>query len=194
VTGDLLVAGFSGGKLVAVSLSGGVQRWESAIAQPKGSNELERMADVVGTPILKDGSVCVAAYQGRVACVERETGVLQWARDFSSAVGIDADSKALYVVDSTDAIYSLDPSTGSTNWKQDALRYRKLGRPLIVGKSVVVADRQGYMHVLGRDDGRFIAQIRADSSSIEAPLLLLPNNAMAVQASDGSLYAFAVPQ
>lgn len=194
VVGDLLVAGFPGGRLVAVSLSGGVQRWESTIAQPKGSNELERMTDVVGTPVLRGDAVCVAAFQGRVACVDRDSGVMRWSRDFSSAVGVDADATALYVTDASDAVYSLDASSGSTNWKQDKLLYRKLGRPLIVGNSLAVADEEGYVHVLSRQDGHFIARLRADSSGISAPLLLLPNNALAVQARDGSLYAFAVPQ
>jgi outer membrane protein assembly factor BamB len=194
VAGDLLVAGFPGGKLVAVSLSGGVQRWESAIAQPKGSNELERMTDVVGTPVLRGDAICVAAFQGRVACVDRDSGVMRWSRDFSSVAGIDADAGTLYVTDSSDAIYSLDATNGSTNWKQDKLLYRKLGRPVIVGNSLVVADEEGYVHVLSRQDGHFVSRLRADSSGISAPLLPLPNNALAVQARDGSLYAFAVPQ
>ncbi|MDP5241003.1 outer membrane protein assembly factor BamB [Uliginosibacterium sp. 31-16] len=192
--GDLLVAGFPGGKLVAVSAGGGVQRWEATIAQPKGSNELERMTDVVGTPVLRGDAVCVAAFQGRVACVDRDSGVVRWTRDFSSAVGVDADATALYVTDATDAVYSLDASNGATNWKQDKLLHRRVGRPAIVGNSLVVADAEGYMHVLSRQDGRFISRLRADSSGISAPLLQLPNNAVAVQARDGSLYAFSVPQ
>jgi outer membrane protein assembly factor BamB len=192
--GELLIAGFPGGKLVAVSLNGGVQRWEATITQPKGSNELERMSDVVGTPVLRGDMVCVAAFQGRVACVDKDSGVVRWTRDFSAAVGVDADAKTLYVTEASDAVYSLDASSGSTNWKQDKLLYRKLGQPVIVGNSLVVADAEGYVHVLSRQDGHFIARLRVDSSGVSAPLAALPNNAVAVQANDGSLYALAIPQ
>lgn len=194
VAGDLVIAGFPGGKLVAVSLAGGVQRWEGTVAQPKGATELERMADVVGVPVLRGELVCVASFQGRVACLDRASGAMRWNRDFSSSVGLDADATGLYVTDASDNVYALDPSSGATFWKQDKLQYRRLGAPVIVGKSLVVADREGYLHVLSRQDGHFIARIRADSSGVDAPLLALPNNGVAVQARDGSLYGFAVPQ
>jgi outer membrane protein assembly factor BamB len=192
--GDLVVAGFPGGKLVAVTAKGGVQRWEATISQPKGSNELERMADVVGAPVLYGDTICVASFQGKVACVDREGGVARWTRDFSSAVGIDADSTGVYVTDATDVVYALDPGNGATLWKQDKLQYRSLGRPIIVGSMLLVADVEGYLHVLDRKDGHFVTRTRADSSGIAAPLQALPNNAVAVQARDGSLYAYAVAQ
>lgn len=194
VAGDLVVAGFPGGKLVAVSLGGGVQRWEGTVAQPKGSNELERMADVVGSPMQRGDMICVASFQGRVACLDQASGALRWSRDFSSSVGLDVDATGLYVTDATDTVYALDASSGATFWKQDKLQYRRLGAPVIVGKSLVVADREGYVHVLSRQDGHFIARVRADRSGVDAPLLALPNNGVAVQARDGSLYALAVPQ
>lgn len=193
-TGELLVAGFPGGKLVALGLGSGVQRWEAGIAQPKGSNELERMTDVVGTPVLQGDAVCVVAFQGKVACVDKDNGAIRWTREFSSAVGLDADVKGLYAVDVTDAVYALDVRTGATSWKQDKLLHRKLGRPLIVGNKVAVSDAEGYLHVLSRQDGRFVSRQRVDSSGVSAPMLVLPNNALAVQANDGSLYAYVVPQ
>ena len=193
-TNELVIAGFPGGKLVAVSAGGGVQRWEASIMQPKGSNELERMADVVGTPLLQGDSVCVVAYQGKVACVDRDSGGIRWTRDFSSATGIDADAKGVFVTDTTDVVYSLDMGTGSTNWKQDSLKYRKLGRPVIVGDAIVVSDAEGYVHVMSRQDGHFIARVRADSSGVLAPIQLLPNNSVALQSRDGDLYVYAVPQ
>lgn len=191
---DLVIAGFPGGKLVAVSAAGGVQRWEATIMQPKGSNELERMADVVGTPLQQGDTVCVVAYQGKVACVDRDSGTVRWTRDFSSAAGMDVDAKEVFITDTSDVVYSLDAGTGSTNWKQDQLKYRKLGRPVIVGSSIVVSDAEGYVHVMSRQDGHFIARVRADSSGVLAPIQLLPNNSVALQSRDGDLYVYAVPQ
>lgn len=193
-SGDLIIGGFSGGKLVAVTAAGGVQRWEATIMQPKGSNELERMSDVVGTPLLQGSTVCVVAFQGKVACVDRETGGVLWTRDFSSAAGMDVDAKGVFVTDTTDVVYSLDSGTGTTNWKQDLLKYRKLGRPVIVGNSVVVSDAEGYVHVMSRQDGHFVARVRADSSGVLAPIQLLPNNSVALQSRDGDVYVYAVPQ
>lgn len=194
LVGDVVVAGFPGGKLVAVSSKGGVQRWETTVAQPKGSNELERMTDIVGSPELRGDVICVASFQGKVACVDKDSGAVRWNRDFSATSGISADAKEIFVADATDAVFALDGSSGATAWKQDKLAYRKIGCPLVVGNSVAVADGEGYLHVLSRTDGHFIARVRVDSSGIHAPLLLLPNNMVAVQTTDGGIYVYAVPQ
>lgn len=192
--GDVVYAGFPGGKLLALSLAGGVQRWEAVIAQPKGSNEIERMADVVGEPLVRGDQVCVAAFQGRVACVDRSNGSLRWARDFSSAGGVAADAETLYFADNADTLYALDLSTGASKWKQDKLGRRGLSRPLIVGTRLIVADAQGYAHVLGAKEGDFVANLRVDSSGVRAPLQALPNEGFAVQAVDGDVYALTLRQ
>lgn len=188
--GDLVVAGFPSGKLVAVTLAGGFPRWEATIATPRGSNELERMADVVGSPIVAGDVICVGAFQGRVGCVDRDSGVVRWARDFSSGVGVDADDKAVYLSDANGVVYALDVRTGSTLWKQDKLSYRVVGRPLIVGTFVAVADAEGWIHLLERADGRFAAQVRPDSSGVTAPLVALSNGFVS-QSRGGAINAFA---
>jgi outer membrane protein assembly factor BamB len=66
-------AGFSGGKLVAISLADGLPRWEATVALPKGATELERVTDIVGEPYAQGREVCTAAYQGRVACYDMQT-------------------------------------------------------------------------------------------------------------------------
>lgn len=191
-SGDVLFAGFPGGKLVAISLAGGLQRWEAAIAQPKGANEIERMADVVGDPLVRGEQVCVAAFQGRVACVERSNGSLRWARDFSSATGVLADNASLYFADSADAVYALDLSSGASQWKQEKLSHRRLNRPVLVGDKLAVADAQGYVHVLEARTGEFLANRRVDSDGVRALMQALPNEGLAVQAVDGDLYALSL--
>lgn len=192
--GDVLYAGFPGGKLLALSLAGGIQRWEATIAQPKGSNEIERLADVVGEPLVHGEQVCVAAFQGRVACVDRASGSLRWARDFSSPGGIAADAGAVYFVDAGDTVFALDLSTGASKWRQDKLALRGLSRPVVVGEKLVVADAQGYAHVLASQDGQFVANLRVDSSGVRAPLRALPNEGFAAQAADGDVYALTLRQ
>lgn len=192
VAGDLLIAGFPGGKLVALTLAVGVQRWEATVALPKGSNEIERLTDVIGEPVLLGDVACVAAFQGRVACVDRATGNLRWARDIPSAVGIAAAGGHVYVTDAEDSVFALDASTGATAWKQDKLSLRRVSRPLVVGDNLMVSDGMGYVYALSRNDGSFIASYRVDSSGVRAPLLALPNAAFAAQAVDGNVYALTL--
>ena len=87
-------AGFPGGRLVALALANGNIGWEAVVALPRGTTELERVADVTSLPVIDGQQVCAAAFQGRVACFDAFRGTLLWARDVSSVAGI-ADGRAL---------------------------------------------------------------------------------------------------
>lgn len=66
---DTLLAG-SGPRLIGIDPLRGVVRWEAAVANPRGTNEVERLADLVG-PAQREGDVfCMRAYQTAIGCVD----------------------------------------------------------------------------------------------------------------------------
>jgi outer membrane protein assembly factor BamB len=190
LSGDTAYAGFPGGKLVAISLGNGGQRWEATVAVPKGSTELERVSDVAGLPALQGRDVCAVAYQGRVACYDALSGRQQWARDLSSATGVSLDAHHVYVSDDRGAVYALDRSNGQSVWKQDKLGYRQPTLPLPGASAVVVGDLEGYIHFLAPDSGAFLSRFETRGGPVRAAALALPTGLL-VQTMDGSLYAFA---
>jgi outer membrane protein assembly factor BamB len=190
ILGDTAFAGFSGGKLVAVSLANGAQRWEATVALPKGANELERIADVIGTPALLGREVCAAAYQGRVACFEAASGKQLWSRELSSVTGVSVDARYAFVADERGTVHAFDRSNGATVWKQEKLAYRQLSRPLSAGATVVVGDFEGQVHFLSRDSGEFVARYPAGAAVRAAPLAL-SGSTLLVQTGNGDLYALS---
>jgi outer membrane protein assembly factor BamB len=192
--GDTAYAGFSGGKLVAIALSNGGVRWEVTVALPKGSTELERVVDVVGDPAAQGREVCVAAYQGRVACYESANGRQTWVRDMSSLTGVSLDARYAYVSDDRGAVHALDRTTGRSVWKQDKLSLRQLSLPLPVENAAAVGDFEGYVHFLARDTGAFVARFDSSRGPIRAaPAFIgaLPS-AVLVQTQEGGLFALAL--
>jgi outer membrane protein assembly factor BamB len=187
---DLVYAGFSGGKLVALALEGGALRWEATVADPKGATELERVADVVGVPVVVGREVCAAAFQGRVACFDLQNGSLVWARDISSVTGVSADARYAFIADERGAVHALDRTNGRSLWKQDRLANRQLSRPLPVGERIAVGDLEGYVHLLARESGAFVARAATDGSPVRAAPLALPRGFL-VQTQAGGLYALA---
>jgi outer membrane protein assembly factor BamB len=188
VLDDVLYAGFPGGKLVALNAQNGAQLWEATVALPRGATELERVADVMGNPVVDARQVCAVAYQGRVACFDRRTGAALWARDTSSNSGLAMDERTLYVTDDKDAVTAYDKISGRAGWRQDALARRQVTAPLALGAWVVVADGEGYVHVLSADDGSFVARAKVDSGMRTAPVDIGPG--FAVQTIKGTVVAF----
>jgi outer membrane protein assembly factor BamB len=188
IAGDTAYAGFPAGKLVAIALSNGGQRWEVTVSVPKGSTELERVTDVVGRPALQGREVCAVAYQGRVACYDAASGRQLWSRELSSATGVSLDARYAYVSDDKGAVHALDRSNGQSVWKQDRLSYRQLTQPFAEGQAIVIGDFEGFVHFLARDSGGFVSRFDTRGGAVRAVPIALPAGLL-VQTEDGSLHA-----
>ena len=182
-------AGFPGGRLVAMTTAAGNVQWDSVVALPKGTTELERVADVTSPPVVDDGRACAAAYQGRTVCFDAARGAAIWARDISSFSGLGADFRNIYVTDDKNAVIALDKSSGGSLWRQDKLAGRALTRPLAQGRYVIVGDYQGFVHLLSRDDGSFVGRIATDGSAIAAAPVTLDISSFLVQTRNGGVFA-----
>lgn len=193
--GGSVYAGFAGGKLVALAVSNGTVRWEATVASPRGSTELERIADVTGLPVLRERTVCAVAYQGRAACFETVNGQAVWTRDVSSQTGMAMDARYAFVSDERSSVFGIAAETGSSLWKQDKLQWRGLSAPLSIGRAVVVGDFEGVLHAMAREDGSFIGRATTDGGWIAAPPLALNlprGEGILVQTRKGGLFAFGL--
>ncbi|WP_126454107.1 outer membrane protein assembly factor BamB [Sulfuriflexus mobilis] len=186
-----VIAGLSNGKLVALLLKNGAPLWESRIAIPSGRSELERIVDIDADPIVANGVVHVATYQGNIATVALENGRGLWNRKMSSHAGIGADSNILYVTDANSEVWALDRRSGSSYWKLDQLRARKLSAPVAYGDYVVVADFEGYVHFINRNNGAFAARVRVGSSPIVAAPIVAGDTVF-ISSSAGELTALRI--
>ncbi len=184
-------AGFAGGKLAAVNSANGKVLWEASVAQPKGTTEIERIADITSLPVIDGRFVYAAAFQGRVVGIDRASGQVLWNRDISSYNGLDADGSIIYLTQSNGAIYALDYSSGKTFWRQGDLQYRQTTAPLGFGRFAAVGDLEGWLHLLSRDDGDFVARVKTDGSASMPLLVNAGNNMLLMQTRGGGLHAIS---
>ncbi len=192
VDGGAAYAGFAGGKLIAIRVEDGKVIWEASVAQPKGTTEIERIADITSLPVVDGSIVYAVAYQGRVAGVDRASGKVVWNRDISSYTGLGAEDARVFVSHATGSVYSLDYSSGKTFWRQGDLKNRHLSAPLPMGGAIVAGDVEGYVHFMDRDDGSFIARIRTEDAAIMPQLVALGTNGFLAQNRKGGLYAISL--
>jgi len=160
--------GLPGGRLVSLSLQNGALRWEGVVSQPRGATEIERISDVVGTPLVSGRDVCAVTFQGRLGCFDGGTGRQQWNREVSSASGFDIDARLVTVADERGQLQAFARS-GSSVWRQDRLAGRTLSAPLSLGPVILVGDQQGLVHLVSRDDGAIAGRFATDGSAIVSP-------------------------
>lgn len=184
--------GFAGGKMIALTAKEGKVLWEVAVAQPKGTTEIERIADITSLPVVDGRYVYVAAYQGRVVGIDRAGGRMLWNRDIASYTGLGSDGLRLYITQTSGSVYALDDTTGKSYWRQGALLNRRVSAPQPLKGYVAVGDYEGYVHFLDRDDGGFSARISTDGSAVMAQPVALNDTTLLVQTRSGGLFAISL--
>ena len=189
--GDTLVVGLAG-RLAGLNPSNGIIRWEAPIASPRGINDVERLVDLVGR-VSRDGDiVCARAFQASVGCVNTARGSLLWTKPANGSQGIHGDDRFLFGTESDGVVQAWRRSDGERAWASDALKYRNLTAPLVVGRSIAIGDYAGFVHLLSRDDGALLNRLATDGSAISAAPALA-GNTLIVVTRNGGVYGF-VPE
>ncbi|MFN7836313.1 MAG: outer membrane protein assembly factor BamB [Burkholderiaceae bacterium] len=189
----LVIAGFSGGKMVALTLATGALRWEATVANPKGATEIERIADVSGAPLLSGREVCVTTFQGRLGCFDVVTGNALWTRPFSSPVGLAGDDRLLVAPDEKGLVAAFAQDSGTSIWKVAVFERRQPSLPVLTSRSVITGDFEGYLHWLSREDGRMQARLRPDDTPL-AGSMVLHNGRLYGQTRGGAIFAIEVDE
>lgn len=188
ISGDMVLAGFDNGKVIALSLATGELLWTAIVAPAHGRTEIERLVDIDSPVRVAGQDVFVVGYQGRVAMLARESGQIWWGRDLSSHRGLAADDTYLYVTTADSAVVALRRRDGTEVWRQDQLLRRAVTAPALAGDTLVVADFDGYLHWLDAATGEMLARAKSGSGRISnAPqavgdLLLVQTDSGEVQA------------
>jgi outer membrane protein assembly factor BamB len=163
--GDTLLAGW-GGRLASLNPNTGTVRWETLVGSSRGTNEVERLVDVVNGASRMGNVVCVRAFQASVTCVDATRGSTVWTRPAQGHEGLDGDENWVYGVESDSKVLAWQRQTGQPAWSQEALRFRGLSAPLLMGRSLVLGDDKGLVHFLSRQDGQALQRLSTDGSAI----------------------------
>lgn len=186
--GDTLVVGLSG-RLVGLNPDNGSVRWEAPLASPRGTNDVERLVELVGRTSREGDSICARAFQASVGCVNPVRGTVSWTQPASGAEGIHGDAEAVFGTESNGAVIAWRRVDGSRLWATDRLKYRKLTAPLLLGRSVVVGDDTGLVHLLSRTDGAPLNRLSTDGSSVGAAPVVA-GDTLVVVTRNGNIFGF----
>jgi outer membrane protein assembly factor BamB len=183
---DTLVVGYSS-RLLGLDPSKGTVRFEVSLGLPRGSNEVERLADLVGPAVRSDDDLCVRAFQLSVGCIDMNRGAIRWTRPQAGYQGVAADNNLVVGADSADRLSAWRAETGEVLWRVDRFQYRSLSTPVLWNGLVAVADYEGQLHFLSTQDGRTVARVSLDGALSGAPRVA--NGLLLVATRAGTLYA-----
>ncbi len=189
--GDTLVVGLSG-RMVGLDPLNGRVRWEAPLATPRGINDVERLVDLVGSVSRVGETVCARAFQASVGCVNAIRGTVLWTQRANGFEGVHGDDKLVFGTEADGKVLAWRRDNGERVWASDRLQYRGLTAPLALGRSVVVGDSTGLVHLLSREDGTLLNRLTTDGSAVAAAPVVA-GNTLVVVTRKGGVYGF-VPE
>jgi len=164
-------------------------RWEAPLGSPRGANEVERLADLIG-PVVRSGDlICARSFQAAVGCVDAQLGSVAWTKNVGGTDAISGDAELLFGADASDRINAWRTATGDVAWTSEALMFRGLGAPAAVAQSVVFGDSSGTLHWFSRAKGESQARIPTDGNPITTPPVSV-GGLLIVVTRGGGVFAF----
>lgn len=188
---NTLVVGLSG-RLTGLDPSTGVIRWESAIATPRGTNDVERLVDLVSPFHRQDDVVCVRAFQSSIGCVNAERGQSVWTRASNGENGISGNSILVIAPLANGVVQAWDRNSGERLWETERLKYRLLSAPLVTPRGALIADNGGWLYLLSLADGALLNRIKLDSDALAAAPVLAGDRYVVVS-REGRVTGLQIP-
>lgn len=143
IFGGVLYVGHFGGKVIAVDVATGKQRWEYA---PPESSDFPFYASCAVTLRW----VVAGGRDRKVHCLNRETGKRVWV--FETKGDIDGSpviaGETVYVPSKDGSLYALDLRTGKKTWEYVA-GVPLAASPAVGGGRLVVGDSEGTLYCFG---------------------------------------------
>jgi len=185
---DTLLVG-QGPRLTGVDPLQGTVRWEVPVAAPRGTNEVERLADLVGPVVRAGDTVCVRSFQSAVGCVNAERASLLWSKNIGGQQAVGGDDQYVFGADASDRVSAWRTGGGEVAWTHERFLHRGLSGPLSAGKTVVFGDSEGYVHFLSRETGETLLRLPTDGSAVVGTPVRSGATVL-VTTRNGGLFAF----
>jgi outer membrane protein assembly factor BamB len=164
-------------------------QWEVPLASPRGTNEVERLADLLGPLVRVGDRVCARAFQSAVACADATRGVVLWTRNVGGVQAVASDLENVYGADATDRITAWRANSGDVAWTNEKLLYRGLSGAVSVGPTVVFGDDDGYVHFLSATTGEQQLRLPTDGKAVIGTPVV-SGTTLVVTTKGGGVYAF----
>lgn len=187
----LVFVGNDDGSVAALALNDGQLLWEQAVAQQEGRTELERMADIDGSPALDGTTLYASSYKNQTMAVDAPSSRPLWVHENGGAGRIGVAADRIVVADNAGTVWALDKASGSALWQQPALARRNLSGVAVQGDYAVVGDFEGYLHWLRLDNGELAARTDTGGDALSAAPRVV-NGILVAQNVAGQISAYRV--
>ena len=104
-------------------------------------------------------------------------------------MGVGGDAEWLAGTESNGVVQVWSRTDGKRQWSVDRFQHRRLTAPLILGRSVILGDDTGLVHVVSKQDGSHLNRLQTDGSGVAAAPVVAADT-LVVVTRNGGVYGF----
>lgn len=123
VEGNIVVAPYSSGELVALRVENGRQAWSDLLGGTRRITPLGTINDINGSPVIDRGRVFAISYSGRMVAIDLRTGVRIWDQNISGANTPWVAGDFVFVLTIENELIALSQRDGRVRWVRQLPRF-----------------------------------------------------------------------
>ena len=197
VDGDVVVAAYSSGDLLAFRVENGRPLWNENLAATRRVDALSTLADIRGRPVIDRGRVYAVSHSGLMAAIDLRTGNRVWEQDIGGTDMPWVAGDYIYVLSNDAEVVCLTRRDGRVRWVFDLPRYENMEKkrgplrwsgPVLAGDRLIVASSEGEAITLSPYTGEALGRIELPAGIFIAPIIA--DKTLYVLTDDADLIAF----
>jgi len=195
--GDLVVAPFSSGELVAFLAGSGRAVWNDTLARNTSLTALSSLNDIAGSPVIDRGLVYVVSHAGRLAAIDIRTGERVWEAPIASLQMPWVAGEYIFLVSVDGELVAINRTDGAILWVSELRRYKKAkkrkGRiawagPVLAGDHLILVSTLGEMIKVSPIDGSVVETVKLEGGSVVSPIVA--DETIYILTEEGKLLAY----
>lgn len=194
--GDLVVAPFSSGEIVAFLTDSGRPVWNDTLAKTTRLTALSSLNDIAGSPVIDRGLTYVVSHAGRLVAIDIRTGERVWEVPVASLQMPWVAGDYIFVISVDAELACVSRADGAVVWVTKLPRYKKekkrKGRiawagPVLAGDNLLLVSTEGDIIKVSAQDGAILDEKEIGGGFIVSPIVA--DDLIFVLSEEGKLIA-----
>lgn len=193
VSGDVVVAPFASGEIVALNNANGSELWTDVLSLTNRNNALSEIRDIGGRPVVYRGDVLAGSHSGVLVSIALNTGQRRWALPIFTISSPWPAGDVIYVTDQAGEVICIARDSGQVYWISDLNKDRRKKEraiwsgPILASNRLIVVSDKGEAVALDPKTGARTATLRLGSPAFLSPVAA--NGTVYVLSRDAELIA-----
>ena len=180
VSGEVVVAPFTSGDLVALRVDNGRVLWSNSLGSTRRTDEVTSIAQIRGLPLIDRGRVFAASQGGLIVAIDLRTGQRMWDRDIGSLSTPWLAGRYLFLISNAGDLVCLSADNGRVYWVTPLPRFidekEKHGTilwsgPVLAGERLIVLGSDGRALFVSPFDGRILTRLPLEDPASAPPVV-----------------------